>query len=95
MADYNIGDLVEVTATFRNSEGVLANPNSVTLTYLKPGSSTAIAADAPTSDTTGVWVGSIPVDTHGKWLYRFAGTGAVTAAEEGSFTVARRLVPAI
>lgn len=87
---YDIGDLVNVTATFRDEDGELADPDTVVLTVLKPdGMATTVEAG---STVTGIWTGEISPDAHGTWRYRFAGTGAVKAAGEGAFNVRRRRV---
>lgn len=88
---FDIGDRLTLTASFRDADGELADPSEVTLDVLSPdGTVTRIDVD---SASTGVWTGTVDPDTSGRWVYRWVGTGAVVAAEEGSFSVRRRRVP--
>ena len=90
---FDIGDRVRLRAEFRNLEGFVADPTSVTLAVLGPGD-VASQAISTTKDATGVYHGDVEPDAAGTWSYRFAGTGAMVAAEEGTFIVRTRVVPA-
>jgi len=82
---YQIGDRVEVRVTFRDSAGDLADP---TLVVIKTRSgSGAEASHAAVNESTGVYTAAVDIDTPGRWFYRGIGTGAVVAADEGSFMV--------
>lgn len=89
---FDIGDRVRLRAEFRDVDGFVADPTTVTLAVLRPGDS-ASAAVSTTKDATGVYHGDHEPDTAGTWTYRFAGTGDLVAAEEGTFTVRTRVVP--
>lgn len=93
MAFYDVGDEIEVTANFTNLAGTPANPTTVTLRVLTPAGVASTVA-ASNTGTVGQYRGVISITEAGTWRYRFAGTGAVTAAEEGAFVVRPRRVPA-
>lgn len=85
---YDIGDQVTVQATFRNTAGTKTNPTDTTLKYKDPsGNVTTVNNASLSTPSTGVKTYDIAVDEAGQWWYRFAGTGAVVAAEEGTFDV--------
>lgn len=89
---FDIGDRVRMRAEFRDVDGFVADPTTVTLAVLRPGDTESI--DVGTAqDATGVYHGDHEPDTAGTWTYRFAGTGALVAAEEGTFAVRTRVVP--
>lgn len=86
MADYDVGDVARLEATFRDTAGVLTN-TTVTLTVKKPdGTSSTPSTSNP---STGLYRADISIDQPGVWVYRFAGTGAVTSVEEGRLYVRR------
>ena len=82
---YDIGDQVRLSVAFTNSAGVATDPTTVTITIRKPDQTTS----TPTALTsaTGTWYTDVTLDQTGNWYYRFAGTGALVAAEEGEFYV--------
>lgn len=91
---YDIGDEVTMQATFRNEDGDLTTPTATTLRYMDPsGNVTVVNNAALTSGGTGIKKYAITVDEEGDWFFRFTGTGAVTAAEEGRFKVRPQQVP--
>lgn len=90
---FDIGDRVYLEAGFEAVKtGYPADPSTVTLVVMRPGDSTSIAV-TPEQDATGVYHGDHEPDTAGTWTYRWAGTGDLVAAEEGTFTVRTRVVP--
>lgn len=92
MATYDIGDVVKLTGTFRDVDGDLANPTTVTLTVLEPDGTTS--TPSASSSSTGIYTATVTIDQSGTWRYRWEGTGDVVTAEEGSFDVRPRRVPA-
>lgn len=88
---YSVGDLIRITAEFRDADGVLADPTAVifhykaynigqtTLTY---GTDAAVVRSS-----TGVYYVELSATHDGPWYYRVEGTGAVQAAAEDYFTV--------
>lgn len=88
---HDVGDAVRLRATFRDEAGDLADPTEVALSLLLPDRSTI--DPEPARESLGVWSVVVDVTQSGTWRYRWQATGAVTAAEEGSFDVRRRMVP--
>jgi len=82
----------EVTLSVRAPDGTVTSvtPHNVT----DPDELAVCAAllGVTLEDGTGVWTGTIEPDAAGLWRYRWAGTGVITSAEEGSFSVRRRRV---
>ena len=95
MAEINTGDMVRITASFTNASGVAADPTGVTLTVRLNGVDTnyTLAGGQVVKDSVGNYHYdlSIPSDeSMYKIEYRWQGTGAVTAAEEGMFYAVSR-----
>lgn len=87
MSDYDTGDVARLEATFRDATGALAD-TTVVLTVKKPdGTTSTPAVGSPVS--TGLYRVDVAIDQPGVWVYRFAGTGAVTSVEEGRLYVRR------
>jgi VCBS repeat-containing protein len=83
---HDIGDLVTLRVAFVDSAGEPVDPTTVTLTVQDPdGGQTS---PSTSSSETGVYTGTVTPDASGVWRYRFTGTGAHVAVEEGSFEVA-------
>ena len=92
MNAYHVGDLVRLSATFADSEGVPIAPTTVTclvkLRYaMVPATTTYTHPASITSPTPGVYYVDVVPDAEGIWDYRWVATGTLTAAEEGSFNV--------
>lgn len=81
--EYDIGDVVRVSAAFTNAAGAPAN-TTATLRVRKPDLS--VTTPSLTNDGTGLYHYDIVVDMAGNWFYRAEGTGTVAAAGERSFT---------
>lgn len=82
----DIGDLVELSAAFTNLAGVATDPTAVTLQVKDPTGAT-VAGTTPTHGATGAYTYDLAITASGVWKYRFAGTGAVVAAEEAKVFV--------
>ncbi|MFO0293782.1 MAG: hypothetical protein ACK51F_10620 [Rhodospirillales bacterium] len=89
--EHDIGDLVELRATFTDAAGVPANPTTVTVRVQKPDGT--ITTPSAASGVTGTWTATISLDQSGWWGYVFIGAGANAAAEESRLFVRRPLVP--
>lgn len=89
--EFDIGDLPRLEVTFRDAAGALANPGSVALRILKPDGT--VITPTPTSDTIGVYYYDLSLDLSGWWTYRFIGSGANQASDEGRLFVRKPLVP--
>lgn len=88
---YDIGDRVMLSATFKASDGVGTDPTTVVLKVMAPdGTSTT---PTPTSEGFGVYWHPLDLTQAGRWVFRWTGTGAVIATEEGTIDVRRRAVP--
>jgi hypothetical protein len=82
---YDVGDLVQITMTFTNSAGELADPTAVQLTVQTP--ERALLTPTVTNPGPGTFTAAIPVTEAGTWRYRAAGTGVVQAATDSFFEV--------
>jgi hypothetical protein len=83
---YDIGDAPTVIATFKDVDGTLTDPTTVTATHRDPaGTESAIT---PTNDSAGVYSAVVPTVTlAGTHTVKVYGTGALVAAAETSFRV--------
>lgn len=88
---YLIGNAVRVSCAFTDAAGIASDPADVVLLVREPGAvSNAIHAVAEgflKKVAPGRYTADIAADKAGEWLYRFEGTGGLTAAEDGRFTV--------
>jgi hypothetical protein len=88
---YDIGDLVTVSAEFRDADGALADPTTV-VCKIKDGAGTETSYtygidDELVKDEVGLYHLDVSIEISGTFYYRFRGTGAAQAAEEGEFEV--------
>lgn len=103
----DIGDLERIgnpsqdtsSAAFTTLAGTPTDPISVTLVVQKPdgtqlvyGWPSAGANGTLTRESAGRFYFDVLLDQSGKWQFRLSGTGAVTAASEGSLRVQRQRV---
>lgn len=94
----NPGDVVRVSTApgFKNAAGAPADPTTVTLRWRRHGGTTTMwvfGTDVQVvKDSVGVYHADIPVTEHGLHYFRWEGTGAVVAAEEGYFSVSSDFV---
>jgi hypothetical protein len=86
-------------AAFTDLAGTPTDPSAVTLTVQKPDGSqlaygwpVAGASGTLTRESAGRFYADVVIDQPGRWLFRMAGTGAVTAAAEGQLAVQRSRV---
>jgi hypothetical protein len=88
---YFPGDLIRVEATFRDEDGELADPGTVTFKARRPNGSIlshALGVDPDTQrESEGVFSTEWHLDTGGRWYFRVESAGAVQAAEETSVRV--------
>lgn len=88
---YDVGDIARVAAPFTDENGAAVDPTTVTFKFKKPASAETeyvYPTDAElVKDSTGNYHVDLTLDTAGKWYYRWAGTGANVAADEGELTV--------
>jgi hypothetical protein len=85
------GDLVRLTVTFTDTTGAPADPTAVRLYIKTPGgvlTTLVYGTDsAVVREETGVYHYDLLCTMPGDWPVRWEGTGAVTAAVEGSVPV--------
>lgn len=82
MVACDIGDLVQLSAAFVNAAGAATDPTAVTLAIRDPTGALVTPAPTPVHGATGAYTYDLAITASGVWRYRFAGTGAVVAAEE-------------
>ena len=89
MAAFQQGQLVRLSVAFTVAS-TATDPTAVTLKIRTPSNSTVTYTygtdGALVKDSTGNYHLDYTVAAKGLHIYRWAGTGAVVAAEEGSFT---------
>lgn len=88
---YDIGDSVEMTASFTNSAGVAANPTTVVCSIKAP-DGTVTNSTTVTNTGVGEYNAVIDPTSAGRHYYRFVGTGTLKAAEENVFIVREQKV---
>lgn len=89
---FDIGDRVRLAATFQDLNGNLTDPTTITLTVRKPNSPSvtyayALSPAIVTKDAVGKYHVDLDLHLSGAWKYKWAGAGAVIAAEEGRIFV--------
>ena len=91
MADeYDIGDVFDLRRTILDSDGVLADPDTVTFTLRKPD---GVLSTLPVTHVSpGVYQVTIDPDQAGVWWFGWATTGDPKLYDEDSFTVRHRRV---
>lgn len=94
MATINTGDVVRISASFTNPGGTLADPTSISL-FIRANDDEdtfVMGASDMVNDSVGLYHYdyAVPSGSMVKVEYRWAGTGAVTAAEEGMFYAVSR-----
>lgn len=92
--DYDIGDLVSLDVTFKNTLLAVLDPTSVVFALRLPNATLVTytyGVDGQiTRSTTGKYNVLYSPLTEGTYCYRFAGTGACQSAEEKSFYIRPR-----
>lgn len=91
MSSYLEGNIVKLTASFTDEDGDAADPTTVVLKIRKP-DGTLEEDITPTNDAVGSYSYTYTPATVGKYYYRFEGTGAIVAADDGDFRVSKSKV---
>ena len=90
---FDIGDTRRLTVTFTNLAGANTDPTGVTFTIKKPDGTITTYVYGTDSQLVKSAVGIYYVDYSialaGRHVYRFAGTGAIVAAENGEIYARR------
>jgi hypothetical protein len=90
---YETGDLVRLSVTFADLTNQPADPSTVTLAITAPdGSTQNYTTSEITRDGTGVYHFDLSTTLAGTYTYRWTGTGAVSAVQEGSVPVAASIL---
>jgi hypothetical protein len=87
---YDLGDVVVITANFKNSAGTLADPDVVKFDWKLEQSGATTTYTYPTvivKDSTGIYHYDIDASAEGTYFYRGWSTGTGQAAAEDSFFV--------
>ena len=96
MATYDIGDIIRVSASFKNSASTLIDPTSASVIYKNPsGSSTSLVygTDAVLEkDATGIYHADVTINQAGRWFIRWSSSGTGQATEESYFDIRSRKV---
>jgi hypothetical protein len=82
---FDIGDVAHLSITFADSDGTPTNPTVVTLTVQAPDNTTL--TPTPVNDSAGVWHYDLPLSQSGIYRFKWTGTGAIAAVEEGEIPV--------
>ena len=89
--EYDIGDKVRATVTFRNISDVLTDPTTIiirTKTTADVEASFTYGVDAEViKSSTGIYYMDITTTAAGNYFYRGVGTGTLVAAGESFFVV--------
>ena len=87
--EYDIGDLIELTANFTDLADAPSFPTSVVCTVRAPSGTTS----SPGVTGSGPYTAEIAPNEHGTWWYAFDGGPDVKASGENWFVVRRQEVP--
>lgn len=87
MNSYVVGTLVELDASFKDATtGLPADPTAVFATLRDPTGVDTDISGVVVRASTGEYKAPYTPTLSGLYTYRFSGTGAVVAADEGVFT---------
>ena len=77
-------NVVRLSVEFTNSSGTAVDPDAVSLWYDDP-SGNPTEVSSPTKASTGNYYYDLTLDEAGQWLWRWEGTGANAAVDQGRF----------
>lgn len=93
MSTYDKGDLVRLSGSFTDENGVAQDPSVVVCQYKDPSGNTTTYTygedDELVRDSAGNYHVDVDADEIGVWSYRFYSTGSGQAAAEQQFSVKR------
>jgi len=93
---YDVGDLVQLSVTFKNSAGTNTDPTTVTFKLQTPDAATTTYVYGTDSQlvksATGVYHVNWSCTQVGLHLVSWVGTGTIETAEEGYFHVSGRFM---
>lgn len=82
---FDIGDTAHIQITFADLNGVPTNPTTIVLTIQAPDNSTS--TPSPVNDGAGLYHYDLALALSGIYRFKWAGTGAINAVEEGEIAV--------
>lgn len=82
---YIIGTQIQLNSTFQDAFGNLVDPSTVTATILTPDGVETDISGSVIRQSQGVYAADFTPVQRGLHQFRFAGSGAVIAANEGNF----------
>jgi hypothetical protein len=82
---FDIGDSARLAVTFANQSGVPTNPTAVVLTIWAPDGT--VSTPAPANDSAGAYHYNLSLTQSGIYRFKWQGTGAIAAVEEGEVIV--------
>lgn len=82
---FDIGDTAHIAITFADLDGVPTNPTTVVLTIQAPDNTSS--TPSPTNDGVGLYHYDLAVAMAGIYRFKWTGTGAINAVEEGEIAV--------
>lgn len=94
--NYDIGDIVRLTGTFRDTGAALADPTKVTIKYQDPSGNITTVTSTGASvvhPSTGIYYTDVVPDESGVWEYHIYSTGLITSSTEDWFRVRTQRVP--
>lgn len=88
---FSEGQTVVLEVEFKDVDGALLDPDTVTLTYRNPNGS--LGTPTPTRISIGLYRATVSANIVGIWRWRWSGvTGSANLVDEGSFCVEDSLV---
>jgi hypothetical protein len=94
-----LGNTVVLTATFRDLDGRLMDPDTVRCRVVRRIDDAEVSTyvhgtdDELTRKALGIFQLRIVPDEPGAWIYRFEGSGVIECAQEGTFNISKSLIP--
>ena len=88
--DHDVGDIIRLQATFKDSTGALVDPTTVVLKVKTPAlvtSTYTYALAQVTRASLGVYYKDVTPDAAGVWRFRWYATGTPTLSREDYFNV--------
>ncbi len=95
MTTYYVGDNIKLTATFKDPDGTLTDPTTVTLETKDPsGNKTTYTYSLGeiTRSSVGVFTKTFAIDEAGLWLYEWQGTGTLAKVENAWFEARAQVI---
>ena len=93
--NYDLGDLVRVSGSFSNEDGMAADPNAIFCAVRNPAGIVTTyqygVDDELVRDDTGEYHLDINANSAGYWYYRWYSTGTGQAADEEKFYVIQNM----